>query len=203
MEFVYVVKRYDLFDLSFPHGFVSAAEAPDRVRAWVDRIREKGFFVERRHAERDSSMKQIIPYAVVRNARGEVFLLRRKKAGEEKRLHDKLSIGVGGHVNPGDETGDIVATSCAREIEEELEIGGPFTTSPLGVINDESNDVGSVHFGLVFAVDSGDARVAVRETHLLSGEFVTPEALFEERRTARERFESWSDLIIERWPLRK
>jgi hypothetical protein len=27
MEFVYVVKRYDLFDLEFPHGFRTAAEA--------------------------------------------------------------------------------------------------------------------------------------------------------------------------------
>jgi predicted NUDIX family phosphoesterase len=203
MEFVYVVKRYDLFDLSFPHGFVSSAESAERVRTWVDRIRERGFFVERRHAERDSSLKQIIPYSVVRNGGGEVFLLRRLKGGEEKRLHDKLSIGVGGHVNPGDEKGDIsiVEACCRRELEEELEIGGEFRTEPVGVINDESNDVGSVHFGLVFAVDTTDARVAVRETHLLHGEFVTSEALLEQWRAARARFESWSDLILERWPL--
>lgn len=201
MEFVYVVKRYDLFDLSFPHGFVSAAESADRVRTWVDRIRERGFFVERRHAERDSSLKQIIPYSVVRNSRGEVFLLRRLKSGEEKRLHDKLSIGVGGHVNPGDEKGDIVAASCRREIEEELSIDGAFRASPVGVINDESNDVGSVHFGLVFAVETDSALVSVRETNLLHGEFVAGDALLEQWRSARARFESWSDLILERWPL--
>ena len=203
MEFVYVVKRYDLFDLSFPHGFVSAKEAPERLAGWVQRIRERGFFVERRHAERDSSLKQVIPYCVVRNAAGEVFLLRRLKKGEETRLHDKLSIGVGGHVNPGDEReeSDIVAASCRREIQEELDVSGPYRAVPVGAINDESNDVGSVHFGLVFAVDTGAARVAVRETHLLHGEFVAPGTLLEQWKSSRARFESWSDLILERWPL--
>jgi len=200
MEFVYAVKRYDLFDLSFPHGFVAAAEAPERFEGWLDRIRGRGFFVERRHAERDSSLKQIIPYSVVRNGRGEVFLLRRSGSGEEKRLRDKISIGVGGHINPGDEAGDVVADACRREIEEELLVSGPFRAEPVGVINDESNDVGSVHFGLVHAVETGDARVSVRETNLLRGEFVSREALLEEWRASRPRFESWSDLIIERWP---
>ena len=52
MEFVYVVKRDDLFDLSFPHGFVAARD-DGRVAQWSERIRERGFFVERRQAERD------------------------------------------------------------------------------------------------------------------------------------------------------
>src|SRR5678815_2630551 len=62
MEFVYVVKRYDLFDRSFPHGFVTE---PDAVAEWTRRIRERGFFLERRQAEQDSSFKQIIPYTLV------------------------------------------------------------------------------------------------------------------------------------------
>jgi predicted NUDIX family phosphoesterase len=203
MEFVYVVKRYDLFDLSFPHGFVSSQESPEKLAAWVERIRERGFFVERRHAEKDSSLKQIIPYSVVRNARGEVLLLKRLRRGAEARLHDKLSIGVGGHVNPGDEGADrdVVAASCRREIEEELVVSGAYRAAAVGAINDESNDVGSVHFGLVFSVDAGDSPVGVRETDLLHGEFVAPETLLEQWRASRARFESWSDLILERWPL--
>ena len=56
MEFVFVVKRSELFDLSFPHGFVPrvAADPQDRVATWTRRIRERGFFVERRWAEKDA-----------------------------------------------------------------------------------------------------------------------------------------------------
>jgi len=75
MEFVYVVKRYDLFDRSFPHGFVAT---PETVAQWTRRIREKGFYLERRQAELDSSFKQIIPYTLVMHG-DEILLLRRRR----------------------------------------------------------------------------------------------------------------------------
>src|SRR5678816_1152626 len=81
MEFVYVVKRYDLFDRSFPHGFVTE---PDAVAEWTLRIRERGFFLERRQAEQDSSFKQIIPYTLVLHGE-QVLLLRRLAQGGEAR----------------------------------------------------------------------------------------------------------------------
>ena len=56
-----------------------------------------GSFVERPAAETDPSYKQIIPYAVVSHS-GSYFLLKRKSAQSEQRLHNKLSIGIGGHV---------------------------------------------------------------------------------------------------------
>ena len=78
MEFVYVVKRQDLFDLHFPQGFLAASAHGEEIARYLERMRKKGFFVERRHAEEDSSLKQVIPYAVM--ARGsEVLLLRRSK----------------------------------------------------------------------------------------------------------------------------
>ena len=66
MEFVWVVKREELFDLSFPHGFVPSA-GNEEVARYLDRIRDRGFFLERRRAEVDSSFKQIIPYAIFRH----------------------------------------------------------------------------------------------------------------------------------------
>ena len=114
MEFVYVVKRYDLFERSFPHGLEllgAAARAP-----LEQRIRAHGFFVERRHAELDSSFKQVIPYCLVVR-RGEVFLMRRLAGGGEARLHGKRTVGVGGHINPVDGMGagdDVVAEGLRR-----------------------------------------------------------------------------------------
>ena len=65
-----------------------------------------GFFVERDYAERTPALKQVIPYTIVfrRDDQGipQIFRLVRTKAGGEARLHNKLSIGVGGHIEPVD-----------------------------------------------------------------------------------------------------
>ena len=202
MEFVLVVKRYELFDRCFPHGFV-AAESSDEVATYLERIRTRGFFLERRRAELDSSFKQIIPYAVVTSPKG-VFLLRRFSSQSEARLHDKLSIGVGGHLNPEDGAAsdgtphDVLEAGLARELLEELHVDGPWSAEPVGVINDESNDVGSVHFGIVYRVEVPHGRVVVRESDKMEGRFVARRDLAQIHDAERARFESWSDLILAR-----
>ncbi len=198
MEFVYVVKRYDLFDLSFPHGFVAAA-SDTRVADWTARIREKGFFVERRWAERDSSLKQIIPYTMVVHG-AEAYLLRRRDTGGESRLYGKRSIGVGGHINPVDqvEHDEVLEAGCRRELDEEIAIEAPFTLSTVGVINDESQDVGSVHFGLVNVARCETSAVSIREKDQLTGEFVSLETLRKLATDERDTFETWSALIVDR-----
>jgi predicted NUDIX family phosphoesterase len=194
MEFVFVVKRYDLFDLAFPHGFRRPWEVP--LDDYLDRIRMKGFFVERRHAETDSSLKQIIPYCVL--TRGEsVFLMRRKDAGGESRLFNLHSIGVGGHINPVDGSEDILLAGLTRELEEELVVEGRWDVEPLGVINDESQPVGSVHFGLVYGIRP-EGEVSVRETDQLEGRWTHASRLLEMLSENRETFESWSALILDR-----
>ncbi|MFT7462612.1 MAG: putative NUDIX family phosphoesterase, partial [Pseudohongiellaceae bacterium] len=187
MEFVYVTKRYELFDLSFPHGFVAAAD-DDRIATWTSRIHDRGFFVERPWAEQDSSFKQIIPYVVMVHG-DDVLLLQRKKAGGESRLHGKLSIGVGGHINPidGDEGLSVLEEGCRRELTEELNIETPYTLEAKGAINDESGDVGSVHFGLVYVARCETADVSIRETEQLSGSFVSREELKRQAATEGDR----------------
>lgn len=198
MEFVYVVKRYDLFDLSFPHGFVAGADDP-RVGTWTDRIRQRGFFLERRWAERDSAFKQVIPYTVV-TCGDEVFLTQRLATGGESRLHGKLSIGVGGHINPVDgvEGQEVLEAGCRRELDEELVMDAPFSLEARGVINDETADVGSVHFGLVNVARLETPAVTIRETEQLTGSFVSRATLAELAAKEAGRFETWSALIIAR-----
>jgi predicted NUDIX family phosphoesterase len=199
MEFVYVTKRYDLFDLSFPHGFV-AAQDDDRVARWNERITARSFFVERRWAEQDSSLKQIIPYTLVVHG-NEVLLLKRLNTGGESRLHGKLSIGVGGHINPVDEepaaSTTVLEAGCRRELEEELHLDTPYSLQTVGVINDESGDVGSVHFGLVQVARCETADVRVREVDMMEGSFVSVPALKELAVAERDRLESWSAMIID------
>ena len=198
MEFVFVVPRNDLFPASYPHGLVLFGEefSEEALYACVE---EHGFFVERAYAERTPSLKQVIPYTVV--VRGveptEVFCLRRSKLGGEQRLHDKLSIGVGGHINPVDlSTGrnPIPAATRREVIEEELVIRGDYELRSVGLLNDDSNPVGAVHIGLV-QVLTVDSPVDVRETVQLAGQFTSPADL---RRMHEEgaNFETWSSILI-------
>jgi predicted NUDIX family phosphoesterase len=199
MEFVYVVPREALFPDCYPQGLVPfgqpADDAPSQAE-FMERIDASGYFVQRSYAERTPSLKQVIPYTVVVSGEGEVFLTRRLPQGGEARLVGKLSIGIGGHINPVDH-GDIIAEGTARELEEELELGGQQRLEPVGLINDDSNPVGAVHVGLVqmLFLDSQDARV--REEDVLEGGFVDRHEL---ARLLREGapFESWSRMLVER-----
>lgn len=206
MESVFVVPRMDLFPNRTPHGLAPFGAGPD---AW-DRtgttglLEAQGFFVERARAEVTPAWKQPIPYALVHGTAG-VLCLRRKRAGSEARLHDKLSIGVGGHVEPLDlpdpstpsQRSGLLARAALRELHEELVL--PETAldvRPLGLLNDDTNEVGAVHVGLVCAVHVEDcAAVTVRETEQLEGEFVPP-AQLRERAAAGANFESWSALLL-------
>lgn len=193
MEFVYVVRRSDLFPLRCPHGLEVLDEGG--MAEIARRIRARGFFVERRHAEQDATLKQVIPYCVV--ARGsEVFLTRRTSNGGDARLFGKRSIGIGGHVNPVDGA-DVLALALRREIEEEIAIEGAWTVRAVGLLNDDSTDVGSVHVGLVHVVRAeGDVRV--RETENLVGGFTRTEDLVSLCRAERATFETWSALLVDR-----
>ncbi len=160
---------------------------------------ESSLFLPRDEVEEDPSYKQIIPYAVVSHASpstGEQwFLMKRKKGGGEKRLHNLFSLGVGGHINPVDDRIDpgIVERALLREVEEELSVPEPRAISTIGLLNDDSNPVGSVHFGIVFKISIQDANVSVREVEQLEGSFVPCDALGEKA----ENMETWSRLICE------
>jgi predicted NUDIX family phosphoesterase len=194
MEFVLVVPRARLFDDRYPHGFEPfSGEERSRV---VDRVREHGFFVERRHAERDPSLKQVIPYALFERD-GAIFLMRRLGKGGEARLHGKLSVGVGGHINPVDGAADALDAGLRREIDEEVEVDGTFTAEPVGVLNDDSTAVGAVHFGLVYRVrPTGPVRV--REREALEGSLTPRAEVLRLLREERPRFETWSALLLDR-----
>lgn len=139
--------------------------------------------------EHEPSFKQLIPYLVLRDG-PRYFLMQRTRAGADARLHDRYSIGVGGHVNPGDAG---LLGGLRREWAEELdtEFEPPF--EPYALINDDSTDVGSVHLGIVFLADAQGRSVAVRERDKLRGSFASAE----EVAVVADRLESWSLLIFE------
>jgi predicted NUDIX family phosphoesterase len=171
-------------------------------------VAQEGFFVERSYAERTPSLKQVIPYSIV-ECGGKLLLLRRLAGGGEARLRDKLSIGVGGHVNPEDlrtpahgtqgsalaAGRDPIAAGTQRELAEELDVKGGYKVRRVGLINDDSNAVGAVHVGVVQVV-TVQGTVAIRERDQLDGRLVTTQELCAAH-AAGSVFETWSELLIE------
>jgi predicted NUDIX family phosphoesterase len=173
--------------------FTGIRDADERTMAALqDATATHGRFVDRPIAEEDPGLKQLIPYVVVRD--GElVYLMERTAAGGDPRLHGKASIGVGGHLNPVDEGEDALADGLRREWSEELVADWQPAFRLVGLLNDDSNPVGSVHLGVVFEVQADGRPVEVRERDKLTGRFAT----VTEVRAAAERMETWSRLVAD------
>src|SRR4051795_7312168 len=152
-------------------------------------LRGGGEFRPRAEAEQDPSWKQVIPYVVLRDGDA-IFLMRRTRAGGDERLHDRYSIGIGGHVNPGDPD---VAGGLRREWQEEIEADFTPHFEPIGILNDDDNAVGAVHLGLVFAADANGRPVAIREHEKLEGRFASPA----EVAAVSDKLETWSALLFD------
>lgn len=172
------------------HGIRKAdAHALATLRATVA---SHGRYLDRPTAELDAAHKQLIPYVVVRDGE-RVFLMHRTDAGGDARLHGKASIGVGGHLNPVDEGADALMAGLRREWAEELETDWDPAFELIGLLNDDSNPVGSVHLGVVFTVEAGGRSVDVREHDKLAGAFVTHDDLV----ASWPRLETWSRLVAD------
>ena len=114
--------------------------------------------LERTAAEKNESLRQLIPYIVLRHG-DKIALFQRTKNSGEVRLHGKHTIGVGGHIEPCDimwaSTGmDIIMNASRRELIEEVnffdnehEVGYPNCEG--FIINNETL-VDRVHLGILF-----------------------------------------------------
>ncbi len=157
--------------------------------ALYELIAEKGEFRARDSVETDETYRQIIPYAVLLQE-NRIFLVERLKAGSEARLHNRLSLGLGGHINPIDHANarDPIEGALARELREELHIGA-FFAEAVGLIHRAETVVERVHTGILYrARIPNEGEVAVRETHKLAGGFVK----WQEVEEVEERLELWS-----------
>jgi predicted NUDIX family phosphoesterase len=188
-EQVLCVKREEIFPDGAWHGFVS--NDLDRHQAV---IREQHLFMARAAVENDPTYQQIIPYVVFRHD-GRYFLTHRLRASSERRLRKQYSLGVGGHINPGDlGAGDPILDGLKREWSEEVVYDGRFEAQLLGLLNDDSSPVSKVHLGVVFLVDGDSPNIAIRETEKLAGELLT----LEEMRIYYLGMESWSQMVYDR-----
>jgi len=179
-----VVAREDIAQFLVEYGLVR--EHADEI---LDAINERHFFIDRPTAEVSPQYKQIIPYVVIRHG-DTFFLLQRTQKQFEARLHHKMSIGVGGHINP--DTPELL-DGLQKELEEEVDVRGDYDLAFAGILNDDSTEVGSVHLGAIFVLDAHDGDVFVRENEKMTGRWATREELA----AVRDRMETWSQIVFD------
>ena len=157
-------------------------------------ILENHTFISRDNAEYDFDHKQIIPYVVVRN-NDNFLLLQRTSKQSEKRLHNKYSLGIGGHINPASSFPEenIIINSLYRELNEEVRVNDHHALNFAGIINDDSNSVSKVHLGLLYVLEVLSPEFEVLEKDKMTAGWVSESDLKE----YYDGFETWSQIVYD------
>ena len=171
----------------------------DGVDAALEKLLDPAnhFFMDRAEAEEDPTHKQLIPYCIFKYG-DRLLHYTRGKSGGENRLHAKISVGVGGHINPVDTGGGRTGAAAyfaavEREIEEELDLPGGYQQHIIALLNDDTNPVGQVHLGVVHLVELADGTALAREDALADLSF---SSIADLNGPLFERLESWSQHCV-------
>ena len=154
-------------------------------------IKENHYYMKRDKAECCKEVRQIIPSVIIKR-NNELFTMRRLKKQFERRLHGKISIGVGGHINPNSENKqDIIMDSLQRELYEEVNIEESTNLRFIGVINDLSTEVSFYHIGLMYLLET-TSDVSVREIEKMEGKWMNQRELD----PSEYEMENWSIIAL-------
>ncbi|EKU50185.1 NUDIX domain-containing protein [Staphylococcus massiliensis] len=194
-EMITVVPREVIFnkEQNAFNGFISNEDK--RANEIYETLKQ--YEIKRRgDMEEDPNYKQLISYVILENEDNDILVYERLSGGGEERLHGQSSIGVGGHMNDVEDAKtieDVVRTNAARELEEEVGLSEEACKNMehIGFINDDGNEVGRVHIGVVFKVKVNKDEVESKETDTLKLEWVKEDDIQD-----LSSFESWSALIL-------
>lgn len=194
-EQILVIERKVVEQIGMFHGLAFDVQRylRDIFRQGVPR------FMPRSQAEEDPAYKQLIPYVIMAHDGKYLSYVRGRRAGEA-RLTGLRSIGIGGHINPRDDmplfNADFYETYLAaveREVAEEVSVEASHTDRIVALLNDDSNEVGSVHLGIVHYWILDAPQVTKREQMISQMAFMTPAELHE----VRDTMETWSRLCLD------
>jgi predicted NUDIX family phosphoesterase len=156
---------------------------------------EQVLYLNRSDAEQDKRYKQLIPYVLIL-CQDRILRYRRGKGGQETRLHGLFSVGIGGHISEEDHglfsERQGYHEGMRRELLEEVDID-EVVDATVAVINDDSTEVGYVHFGVVHVVHVPDEKIVGRRSGILAPEFVPIADAVKDLAG----YESWSRFCLE------
>ena len=195
-RFVMVIKRNILFGDDYFQGFRYA-----NIVDYKSRILENYEWMERNSAEKNLQYKQPIGYSIIINPFSkQIFAYQRPSTEEysEKRLWGKWSWGIGGHIEKLDivHSEDPINASILRELNEE--VGVKVKSSDLkllGYVNDDTDEVGRVHFGLLYVVKVPKV-IKPKDTEIKNGELKTIKELEEICNSFECVIEEWSKISL-------
>lgn len=164
----------------------------------LKRIVQNGMFCKRNDLEENPSFKQIIPYAII-SYKDSFYLFKRTSKQTEKRLHNKFSLGVGGHMNPSnsmESKNEYLTDELKRELFEELKLLNACIIEDIefiGFINDDSIPVGRVHIGLLYHIHVSNKDVYINETDKMTADWIEKSNLTE----FYDRMETWTKITFD------
>jgi len=193
-ELVFAISTDDLWELITykEKGLIKENSAV------VKRLIQKGLFRKRNELEEDPSFKQIIPYAFISNKES-FFIFKRTSGQTEKRLHNKFSLGLGGHMNPGNSKEpkeQYLNNELKRELFEEVKLLNGCIIEDIefiGFINDDTIPVGRVHIGLLYNIHVSNKDVVINETDKMTADWIDKPDLAE----FYEGMETWSGITFD------
>jgi predicted NUDIX family phosphoesterase len=155
--------------------------------------KENNLFKQRKYVENEPSFKQLIPYVVLKY-KDTYLTYQRGKMQSEKRLFGNYSLGIGGHISVFDDNmfNSSYYEGLIREVNEELQINCKYTDKLIGMINDDSNDVGRVHFGIIHMFELENSNIKAKEKSINNISFMGKEMLLKHY----DLFENWSKIFI-------
>ena len=189
-----VVQRNVLFSDKYFQGFLQSHEH-DFISVI---LREHGYHERGDVLEDNDTLQQIIPYVwIVNPVKKEVFAYRRaaNEAYREKRLRNKWSCGLGGHIERED-GGNPIEAAMMRELMEEVHMSLYPQPHIIGYLNDDSDDVGRVHFGVV-AIAETTERVKKGDDEMAECRFYSVQELEALFAHPENEIEAWTRLS---WP---
>lgn len=194
-EQILVVGRKEIFDFEKNafYGFMPTSDS--RILSILKSF-DKYEVKRRGDMEEDTNYKQLIGYAIIKDKQTQdILVYTRLIGGGEERLHGKSSVGIGGHMNETDEKeiSRIIKDNVAREIEEEIGINFAYARENvkfIGLINDDKEEVGKVHIGLVYLLEVDKTSIKVEETDTLAVRWLNSN----EAKQINS-YESWSEFL--------
>ena len=195
-EEVLVVKYTDLPELN------EGLNSDDSILG--NNILDKTYFIPRWKSDENPEEVEIIPYPIIRTTTtNKVFCSKRIAGSNEKRLVDKLSLGIGGHVQPENNLkgNNLIFASMKRELMEELCFDPKIMLNTVlqfkGLIRCYKTSVDRDHIGILYHIivpDDYEDKFAIREVDILEGEFVLIEDLCKEENF--NKLENWSKIAL-------
>jgi predicted NUDIX family phosphoesterase len=164
----------------------------------LKRIVQNGLFLRRSELEEDPTFKQIIPYTIISH-KDFFYLFQRRSEQTEKRLHNKFSLGVGGHMNPNgtmESKEQYLIDELKRELFEEVKfLNGCLIEDVefIGFLNDDTIPVGRVHIGLLYNIHISNNEVYINETDKMTALWIEKSNLAE----FYEGMETWTKIAFD------